>query len=90
MAWISTTRRCARLLAEQQIAAAQHLAAERDFERRWRQSLEVEISALMHQNRELRKANESWRVKFEDLERTVELPKLPAEPEPKRRGRWRR
>lgn len=69
---------------------ARQLAADRDMAALRAGAAEKRCGELEDACRWLRDANEAWRTRFEDLERTVELPKLPAEPEPKRRGRWRR
>lgn len=59
------------------------------LERLWRESLEGEISRLMHENRELRKANLSWQERAAALAPTVELPRVQPEPVRRRSRRGR-
>jgi len=69
-------------------AKALRVAAERDVERRLRIAYEARIGELEHQNRELRKANETWQGRLAAMAPTVELPRYVPESAPvRRRGR---
>lgn len=59
--------------------------AEAAIERRQRIAYEARIGELEHQNRELRKANETWRDTLAAVTPTVELPRYVPESQPVRR-----
>lgn len=75
---------------DQQIAAGRRIAAERDLAVRQLAAMERRVAELEHENRELRKANESWQVRCSAQAPTEPLPRVPEASEPPVRTRGRR